>query len=228
MPYVIPETVIASTTTSAAKFNKLVADILELWKGAAAGDTDYYISATEKVRLAKGTANQVYWMNAGATAPEWALLASLQAYLLSVALPENTALILDAALSADGKYSGIVEEGTAGVALGFGYLAYYSVADSRWELADADAAATAFGKLGLCVLAAADGAATKILLWGKINAASLFPTLTVGAPVFVSTSAGHVQVAAPTGSGDIVRIVGYGNTADELFFCPDKTYLELA
>lgn len=52
MPYVTPETVIAGTTTSAAKFNKLVADILELWKGAAAGDIDYYTSATLKARLA--------------------------------------------------------------------------------------------------------------------------------------------------------------------------------
>ncbi len=37
----------------------------------AAGDTMYY-NGTDYVRLAKGTANQVLTMNAGATAPEWA------------------------------------------------------------------------------------------------------------------------------------------------------------
>lgn len=37
----------------------------------AAGDTFYKTSATVTARLAKGTANQMYHMNAGATAPEW-------------------------------------------------------------------------------------------------------------------------------------------------------------
>lgn len=37
----------------------------------AAGDTFYKTSATVTARLAKGTANQMYHMNSGATAPEW-------------------------------------------------------------------------------------------------------------------------------------------------------------
>jgi hypothetical protein len=150
--------------------------------------------------------------------------------LIPSTLPENTAIVLYAALSADGKYSGIVEAGTAGATLAFGDLVYLAVADSRWELADADAAATAGPvKLGVCVLAAAsDGSATTILLYGKVRADAVFPTLTIGAPVYVGTTAGDIQVAAPSGSADIVRIVGYGNTGDELFFCPDNTFIELA
>jgi len=150
--------------------------------------------------------------------------------LLANALPENTVLLLDAALSADGKYSGIAEAGTAGAALAFGDIVYLAVADSRWELIDADAAATAGPvKVGVCVLAAAaDGDATIILLWGKVRADANFPTFTIGAPVYLSTTAGDLQVAAPSGSADIVRIIGYGNTADELFFCPDNTFIELA
>lgn len=148
---------------------------------------------------------------------------------LSAALPENTAIILDAALSADGKYSGIVEAGTAGAALAFGDLVYLAVADSRWELADGNAEATAKGKLGICVLAAAgDGSATTILLWGKVRADAVFPALTVGAPVFVGTTAGDVQTTAPSGAADIIRIVGYGNTADELYFCPSNDFFEHA
>lgn len=151
--------------------------------------------------------------------------------LLGAALPENVALVLDAALSADGKYSGIVETGTAGTTLAFGDIVYYAVADSRWELAKADAAATSFGKIGICVqAAAADGSATTVLLWGKVRADTAFPALTIGAPVFISAAtAGDITSTAPTGTTNfVVRIVGYGNTADELFFCPDKTYLELA
>jgi hypothetical protein len=150
--------------------------------------------------------------------------------MFASALPENTAIILDTALSADGKYSGIVEAGTAGATLAFGDLVYLAAADSRWELADADAAATAGGvKLGMCVLAAAsDGSATTILLFGKIRADAVFPTFTISAPVHVGTTAGDVVVTAPSGTGDIVRIVGHANTADELFFHPSTDWIELS
>jgi len=98
-------------------------------------------------------------------------------------LGENTPIILDAALSADGQYSGITEAGTAGAALVFGDLCYLQTADSRWEKVDANAAATCSNKLGMCVLAAAgDASATTMLLYGKIRADSVFPTLTIGAP----------------------------------------------
>lgn len=145
-------------------------------------------------------------------------------------LPETGGILLDAALSGDGTYSGICETGTAGTALAFGDLVYLAVADSRWELADADAAATAGPvKLGICVqVAAGDGSATTILLFGKVRADAVFPALTIGAPVYVGTTAGDIVVTAPSGSADIVRIVGYANTADELFFCPDKSFIELA
>lgn len=141
---------------------------------------------------------------------------------------ENKGIILDASLSADGKYSGFTEAGTAGTALVFGDLVYLAVADSKWELTDADAEATAFGKIGICVLAAADNAATVILLWGKVRADTVFPALTIGAPVYVGLTAGDIVTTAPSATADIVRIVGYANTADELFFCPDNTYVELA
>ena len=147
-----------------------------------------------------------------------------------LAFAENTGITLDAALSADGKYDGITEAGTAGAILAFGDLVYLDgvVGNNKWELTDADGEATAFGKIGICVAAAAEDAATVILLWGKVRADAAFPALTVGAPVHVGVTAGDVQVAAPVGSGDIVRIIGYGNTADELFFCPDNSYVELA
>jgi len=147
----------------------------------------------------------------------------------AINLGENAGLELDSALSADGKYSGIVRAGTAGATLAFGDLCYLSVTDSRWKLVDADAEATTFGLLGICVLAAAaDGNSTMMLLWGIVRADAVFPTFTVGAPVFASTTAGDVQTTAPSGAADIIRIVGYGNTADELHFCPSNDYFEHA
>jgi hypothetical protein len=132
-------------------------------------------------------------------------------------------------INADGKYSGIIVNGVAGAALAFGDICYLQTADSRWELASADNAATGHNfKLGICVLAATgDGSATKILLNGNVRADAIFPAFTVGAPVFLGTTAGDVQTTAPSGTTDIVRIIGYGNAGDELYFNPSNDYIEL-
>lgn len=144
----------------------------------------------------------------------------------NIQLGENTSIDLDSAGSADGKYSGICIAGTAGATLAFGDLIYLAVADSRWELADADAAATAGTPLlGMCVLAAAsDGSATKVLLQGNIRADSKFPTLTVGAPAYVGETAGAIQTAIPTGADNVIRVVGRALTADELYFHPSEDH----
>lgn len=134
-------------------------------------------------------------------------------------------IILDAAISGDGYYSGITESGTAGATLAFGDLVYLNNDDSRWELADANLSDGYDKKLGICVLAAAgDASATTILLYGKVNAATEFPSLTVGAPAYISETAGDIVVAAPTTTDAATRVVGFANTADELYFCPSKDY----
>jgi len=133
-------------------------------------------------------------------------------------------------LSADGKYTGITRSGTAGATLAFGDLVYLQASDSRWELADANSSAGAAGDprgiLGICVLAAAaDGDATIVLLNGTVRADSAFPTFTINAPVYVSETAGGVVVAQPTTTDVVIRIVGFGMTADELYFNPSNDYI---
>ena len=144
----------------------------------------------------------------------------------NITLAENTSIALDPAGSADGKYSGITIAGTAGATLAFGDLIYLAVADSRWELTDADAAATAGTPLiGMCVLAAAaDADPTVILLFGTIRADAKFPALTVGAPVYVGETAGAIQVGIPTGADNIIRVVGHALTADEIVFNPSQDH----
>lgn len=146
--------------------------------------------------------------------------------LATLTMEENIPFTYDAALSADGKYSGFVRAGTAGATLAFGDLVYLAAADSRWELADADAASTSGDVLlGMCVLAAAaDGNATTILLQGFIRADTAFPALTIGGPAYVSTTAGDIQTTAPSGTDDVVRRVGFAWTADELYFNPSNDY----
>jgi hypothetical protein len=200
---------LASAATARTNLGVAIGSQVQAWDA----DLDYLATFTP-------TANVKSILNAA----DYAAILTL---IFGVTLPENTSIQLDAALSADGKYSGITEPGTAGATLVFGNLVYQAVADSRWELADADAEATCFGKLGMCVLAAAgDGSATTILLIGKIRADSVFPALTIGAPVFAGTTAGDIQTTAPSGAADIIRVVGYGNTADELYFNPSSDWFE--
>ena len=144
---------------------------------------------------------------------------------------ENKGITLDAALSADGKWSGTVEPGTSGAALAFGDIIYQVASDAQWELAKADVAATSDGKLGICLTATGSaGNAITILLWGKVRADAVFPALSVRRPVYISAAtAGDITSTKPSGTTNfVVRIIGYANTADELFFCPDNTYVELA
>lgn len=140
---------------------------------------------------------------------------------------ENAGFRLDDALSADGKYSGIIEAGTAAATLVFGDLCYFVAASSKWNKAKADSATTSSGKLGICVLAASgDAQPTKMLLFGKINAASAFPTLTIGAPVYISgATAGAIVTAQPTTTDYVIRVLGFGNSGDELFFNPSPDYM---
>lgn len=139
---------------------------------------------------------------------------------------ENVGMVLAPDLSADGKFSGIVEAGVAGSALAFGELVYFNNDDSRWEKVDANLSDGYDKKLGIVVVAAeADGDSTTILLYGKIRADALFPTLTIGAPVYMSETAGEIVTAQPETADAAIRIVGFGNTANELFFCPSPDYM---
>lgn len=140
-------------------------------------------------------------------------------------LAESTSIDLDPAQS-DQTWTGITRTGTAGATLAFGQLCYLAVATSKWVLADADALATAGNVLlGMCVLAAAaDGSATRMLLMGNIRADSQFPAMTIGAGLYVGETAGAVQVAIPTGADNIIRVVGFALTADELYFNPSQDW----
>lgn len=143
----------------------------------------------------------------------------------TITLAENTTIALDPAGSADGKYTGITVTGTAGYTQAFGDLVYLAVADSRWELADADAASTAGPvMLAMVVVAGTDGTACTLLLQGIIRADAKFPTMTVGATQYVGETAGAIQGSIPTGADNIIRTVGYALTADELYFDPSTDW----
>ena len=76
----------------------------------------------------------------------------------------------------------------------------------------------------MCVLGANDTQATKILLQGQIRADAKFPTLTVGSVVYLGETAGEIQVAIPTGADNVIRVLGFALTADEIYFNPSQDH----
>ena len=129
------------------------------------------------------------------------------------------------------KYSPGADESPAGSEL------FFLHTDGTWNQTDADAVATGASQL-LGVGLGASARTTGVLIKGFVRVAST-EILNIpgsgavdGLPVYVSTTAGHFDFTAPSGSGDFVRIVGYA-IDDELndvliYFNPDKTWVEIA
>ena len=139
----------------------------------------------------------------------------------------ETDIKLDAVLSADEKWSGVTMTGTAGATLAVGDVCFLQTADSKWELVDGILDGTDLGfklQLGICVLAANADAATEMLVYGKVRSAA-FPTFTVGAPVYLSDTAGDLVVAQPSSANFCIRVCGYAITAEDLLFAPSPDYI---
>jgi len=139
----------------------------------------------------------------------------------------ETDIKLDAVLSADEKWSGITMAGTAGATLAVGDICFLQTADSKWELVDGILDGTDLGfklQLGICVLAANADAATEILTYGKVRSAA-FPAFTVGAPVYLSDTAGDLVVAQPSTENFAIRICGYAISETDLLWNPDNSYI---
>jgi hypothetical protein len=76
----------------------------------------------------------------------------------------------------------------------------------------------------MCIDASTDNNATSMLLWGKIRLDAFADTLVIGDAVYASETAGAVEVTQPTTTDVVIRVIGFGNTADELYFCPSSDY----
>jgi hypothetical protein len=138
-------------------------------------------------------------------------------------LSANSNIQLPTFLSTTDTYSGVTKSGIAAVNLVFGDLVY--LVGTKWSKVNASVASTS-GEviIGMCVLAAVADATTTILFYGTVRADLAFPTMTIGAPMYASTTAGNIQVAQPSATDEAVRRIGFALTADELFFNPSNDY----
>ena len=137
-----------------------------------------------------------------------------------------TALSLDATPSPDHTINGPqTNDVLAGYTTAIGDLVYLDP-NGRWEEADADDTAKSISLLGIAMEVKSDGEAVNVALSGSfiVDASWSFG---VGVPLYVHTTAGGISATKPTGSGDVVRTVGYALTATTIFFAPSSDYVTL-
>lgn len=101
----------------------------------------------------------------------------------------------------------------------------YLDSGSTWQKADkGTSVATYGGFLGIALEVKTSGLALKVALPGTFVYCTAFPTLTIGAPVYMD-DAGAIVVAQPTEADHAIRVIGYAVHADKIYFNPSSDYI---
>jgi hypothetical protein len=106
----------------------------------------------------------------------------------------------------------------------------YTLRGGVWTLIDADFENRCRDLVGMAV--GTNSSTDGMLIKGCVTLKDVFVAGTdlAGMPVYASVTGGRATLVAPTGSGDIVRILGYSlDSADKaMYFNPDSTYVKIA
>ena len=123
----------------------------------------------------------------------------------------------------DINQKGFVARFTASTNLSAGQVCRLN-SSGEMALADATSESTCSTLMGLAVADIASGEVGSFLLRGFYGAAG-FGT---GDVVYADTTAGGITDFKPSNTGNIVRVLGYAISPSQIFFDPDKTWIELA
>ena len=179
------------------KFNRgAVADIPTLNAGEPAFTTD-----THKVYVGDGATNYLLAMSTDLHTQN-----------------TDTLLSIATALSSDHTYVGITDSKNVGENVVFGQLLYFDWTDTEWKLAKADAVGTT-PAMRIALETKANGQACLMLVQGYLRDDTAFQ-FTAAIGYLSITTAGAIQYAAPSVSGNQVQRVGIGISADIMYFCP--------
>jgi len=113
----------------------------------------------------------------------------------------------------------VMREG--GGSISFSNLYYYA-SDKIWYIANATNSSTASGLLGLAI--GGSIANNGLLLNGQCTNAWGFAA---GSIIYMGTNNGALATSMPTGTNNIVRIVGYAINETNIYFNPDRTYIQV-
>jgi len=102
--------------------------------------------------------------------------------------------------------------------------AVYLDSSSTWQLTDADAAATAGGMIALATAAGSAASPLNVCLPGCIVRNDGW-TWTAGSTLYLSTTAGAITATKPSGTDDVIRVVGFALTDDCIYWNPSPDYI---
>ena len=111
---------------------------------------------------------------------------------------------------------------TAAETIAMGQICHLN-SSGEMELASAAVELTSKSLLAVATSARTAGQSGTYTLSGNIALSGF----TVGAPLFLSNTAGEATVNAPTSGGNIQRVIGYSLSATTIHFNPDKTWIEV-
>lgn len=103
-------------------------------------------------------------------------------------------------------------------------LVYFSTTDGEWMNADADAVATCSSMMAIALAAGTNGNSLLVAVKGSIVRDDSW-SWTPGQILYASTTAGGITATAPSGTDDVVRVVGYALTDDCIYFSPEETFV---
>lgn len=142
------------------------------------------------------------------------------------------AILIDAALASDHTWTGPTQLITAGENLAIFETAYLKSDGKYWRI-DADAEATAKGKIVMATAAISAAATGIVLLPGEFSfirddSTTKWTVTAAGDTMFLSLAIGELtnNISGYT-TGDIGRVAGYMETATILNFNVDKTWIEI-
>lgn len=128
-------------------------------------------------------------------------------------------------LTSNATASGDIISATAGENVVFGSVCYFK-SDGKFWKTDADAEATSKGMIAMAIATIAGNATGLFLKKGFARDDTW--NWTVAAELWLDTAtAGGLTETKPSGSADIVRLIGYAKAADYIEFDPSKVYLEI-
>lgn len=202
------------------------------------GDVLYASGSNTLAKLAKGTADQVLTMNAGATAPEWTGTVTTVVDDTSPQLGGDLDLneheiLVDTTPGSDHTGSGMKGNFTNGngVSVAFGDVCFMAL-DGALEFADADATTTMPG-LYMALETITTETSGEWMIMGVVRDDTWNWTVGPGTSglIYVSTTAttgNTLTQTAPSGSGDQVQIVGTAISADVMMFNPSLELTAIA
>ena len=119
----------------------------------------------------------------------------------------------------------IIYYGTQGT-IAAGDIVYLKT-DGSWNKSDADVVGRSQALHGIALGADAD--VHGILLRGMYTLATDLGNTQAGSPLYLSATEGVLTATAPSGIGQVVRVMGYQlGDDDQIWFAPDNTWVEIA